>query len=194
MRPGYGRAFQEEGHVCKAAGHSSSAIRAYRHAVSLNNSLIASWKSLTELLLAKGETEKAKQTQQEFEKLNALPKILLSVRNMIAEGYLFKAERLCRKFLKANKTHVEGMRLLADLGVKADVLDDAEFILEKALEFEPDNNLARNDYMEALYRRQKYEQSLAQAQILREREPKNLKYQIGYANQAVAVGDYETAL
>ena len=55
----------------------------------------------------------------------------LSGRNMIAEGYLFKAERLCRKFLKVNKTHVEGMRLLADLGVKADVLDDAEFILEK---------------------------------------------------------------
>ena len=86
------------------------------------------------------------------------------------------------------------MRLLASLGVAADVLDDAEFLLEKALEYEPNNNFARNDYMEVLYKRQKYQKSLKQAEILRKKEPKNLKYQIAYANQAVAVGKYKKAL
>ncbi len=53
-RPAYGRAFQEEGHVHIAAGHSSAAVEAYRHAVSLNNSLIASWKALASLLSQSG--------------------------------------------------------------------------------------------------------------------------------------------
>ena len=194
IRPGYGRGFQEEGHVCVKAGYMSQALRAYRHAVRLNNSLIASWAGLTKILNAKGKTTEAKITQHEYKKLKALPVELLSVRNMIAEGYNFQAERLCRKFLMQNKKNVEGMRLLASLGVAADVLDDAEFLLEKALEYEPHNNFARKDYMEVLYRRQKYQQSLEQAEILKNKEPHNIKYQIAYANQSVAVGNYNVAL
>ena len=194
IRPGYGRAFQEEGHVCVKAGFISQALNAYRHAVNLNNSLIASWASLTKILKSQGKEKNANITQHEYEKLKALPVELLSVRNMIAEGKNFQAERLCRKFLMENKKNIEGMRLLASLGVAADVLDDAEFLLEKALEYEPHNNFARNDYMEVLYKRQKYQKSLKQAEILRNKEPKNLKYQIAYANQAVAVGKYKKAL
>ena len=95
IRPGYGRAFQEEGHVSMKAGFISQAQRAYRHAVSLNNSLIASWSGLTEILKSKGKIEESKITQLEYEKLKALPLELLSVRNMIAEGKNFHAEKLC---------------------------------------------------------------------------------------------------
>ncbi|MEC9415954.1 MAG: sulfotransferase, partial [Pseudomonadota bacterium] len=194
IRPGYGRGFQEEGHVCMKAGYITQALYAYRYAVKLNNSLIASWASLTKILSTKGKTQEAKITQHEYNKLKALPAELLGVRNMIAEGNHYKAERLCRKFLMQNKKNVEGMRLLASLGVASEVLDDAEFLLEKALEYEPHNNFARKDYMEVLYRRQKYQQSLEQAKILKEKEPHNIKYQIAYANQAVAVGNYEIAI
>ena len=166
IRPGYGRAFQEEGHVCMAAGFTSQALYAYRHAVSLNNSLIASWAGLTKIHTKQGNHDNAKITNTEYEKLKALPDELLSVRNMISEGHSYDAEQLCRQFLQKNKKNVEGMRLLASLGVAADVLDDAEFLLEKALEFEPENNFARHDYMVVLYRRQKYKQSLEQAKIL----------------------------
>ena len=194
IRPGYGRAFQEEGHVCMAAGFMSQALFAYRHAVKLNNSLIASWAALTKIHTKQGNLDNAKITQFEYEKLKALPAELLSVRNMIAEGHTYMAEQLCRKFLLKNKKHVEGMRLLASLGVAADVLDDAEFLLEKALEYEPHNTFTRHDYMVVLYRRQKYKQSLEQAKLLKNKEPSNLKFQIAYANQCVAVGDYKTAL
>jgi tetratricopeptide (TPR) repeat protein len=194
IRPGYGRAFQEEGHVCMAAGFMSQALFAYRHAVKLNNSLIASWAGLTKIHTKQGNLDSAKITQFEYEKLKALPTELLSVRNMIAEGHTYNAEKLCRKFLLKNKKNVEGMRLLASLGVAADVLDDAEFLLEKALEYEPDNTFTRHDYMVVLYRRQKYKQSLEQAKLLKNKEPNNLKFQIAYANQCVAVGNYKTAL
>jgi tetratricopeptide (TPR) repeat protein len=193
-RPAYGRAFQEEGHVHVAAGKSSAAVEAYRHAISLNNSLIASWRALATLLTSQGDRHSAAEALQQFGKLDALPAELLSVRNMTAEGRVYRAERLCRHFLKANPRHVEGMRLLANLGVKSGVLDDAEFILESAVEFEPENTLARLDYVHVLYRRQKFEESHEQARILRDSDPRNIDYRICYANQCVAIGDYDTAL
>lgn len=194
LQPAYGRAYQEEGHVHLARRDHPAALQSFRQAVSLNNSLIASWKAVATILMADGATELAKEAIQQYEKLAALPPELLSVRNMTAERQYFKAERLCRHFLKANPRNVEGMRLLADLGVKSSVLDDAEFLLESAVEFEPENVFARHDYMTVLYRRQKYKQSLAQAQILVDSDPDNLDHQISFANQSVAVGDYDAAL
>ena len=44
--------------------------------------------------------------------------------------------------------------------------------------------------MVVLYRRQKYKQSLEQAKLLKNKEPSNLKFQIAYANQCVAVVDF----
>ncbi|MGI9271968.1 MAG: tetratricopeptide repeat-containing sulfotransferase family protein [Woeseiaceae bacterium] len=190
FHPAFGRAFQEEGHVLTAAGKPGIALQSYRRAVALNNSLIASWQALAEC----ANPNLAEDAKIQYEKLAALPPELLSVRNMTAERRYFQAERLCRHFLQSNPQHVEGMRLLADLGVKSGVLDDAEFILESAVEFEPNNLLARHDYMTVLYRRQKYEESLEQARLLRQADPHNLDYKISYANQAVAVGDYDAAL
>ena len=37
---------------------------------------------------------------------------------------------LCRHFLRENKTHIEGMRLLAEIGTRVGVLTDAEFLLD----------------------------------------------------------------
>ena len=64
------------------------------------------------------------------------------------------------------------MRLLAYIGVQTEVLDDAEVLLENAVRFEPDNDLARFDYMGVLYKRQKYAASFAQAEQLIEKRPR----------------------
>lgn len=194
LRSGFGRAYQEEGNIFFAQGENDKAIDAYRTALAHNNSLAASLRTLAGLLGKRGDVEEAHAALEALNKLSALPPELLSVRNMMAEGRYLKAENLCRYFMQRNPVHVEGMRLLADLGVKTNVLDDAEFILESAVEFEPENNFARFDYMNVLYRRQKYVQALEQAKHLLAKEPDNLDYRIGFANQSVAVGDFETAL
>jgi len=194
LRPAYGRAWQEEGHLRLAMGDNAGALSAFRQAVALNGSLIASWHALIELAGDAGNQGLLNEAKDQHSRLAALPRELLSVRNMMSEGKNFKAERLCRSFLQEHPTHVEGMRLLANLGVKAQVLDDAEFILESAVEFEPDNRFARFDYMNVLYRRQKYAQSLEQARILRDKEPDHPEYRVAFANQCVAVGDYDQAL
>lgn len=194
LRPAYGRAYQEEGHVYLASKSKPDAKNAFRHAVSLNRSLLASWQGLQDLLTEAGEQDQAAEARDQANRLAALPPELLSVRNMTAEGQYLKAEQLCRFYLKANPKHVEGMRLLADLGIKSGVLDDAEFLLESAVEFEPDNRFARYDYVGVLYRRQKYQEALKQAAWLKDKYPDNLDYQVAFANQCVAVGDYASAL
>lgn len=194
LRPDFGRAYQEQGHIHFAQGENDKAVEVYRLALAHNNSLVASLRTLAGLLGKRGDVQEAHAALEAMKKLTALPPELLAVRNMMAERRYLKAENLCRYFLKRNPTHVEAMRLLADLGVKTNVLDDAEFILESAVEFEPENTLARFDYMNVLYRRQKYAEALTQSKILLEKEPDNLDFQIGFANQSVAVGDYEPAL
>ena len=42
------------------------------------------------------------------------------------------------------------MRLLAEIGVRFGALDEAEFLLESAVEFEPDTTQLRLDYIKVL--------------------------------------------
>ena len=51
----------------------------------------------------------------------------------IVQGKLVKAEQLCKAFMQRAPRHVEGMRILADIGNRLGVLEDAEFLLEVQL-------------------------------------------------------------
>ena len=194
LAPQYARAYQESGHTYRALNNETEALRAYRQAVSLNPGLIASWKALAELERSLGTKEAAENAARHFNRLSRLPKELVSVTSMLHEGRLYKAERLCRAFLQRHPDHVEGMRLLALLGAKLHVLDDAEFLLESCLEFEPDNAFARFDYVNVLNRRQKFQKALEQAQILRDAQPGNPSFETAYANQCMAIGNFDQAV
>ena len=50
----------------------------------------------------------------------------------------------------AHPRDIEAMRLLGQLGLQLDVLDDAEFLLESVLAFAPDYHIARYDYAQVL--------------------------------------------
>lgn len=194
VKPDYGRAFQEEGHVQRQMGDMTAARQAYEHAVSLNPGLIASWKALGEVQSALGNQDAANGAYTEAQRLSALPPELVSVLSFIHEDKLLKAEQLCRAFLQHNKQHVEAMRLLADIGTRLHVLDDAEFLLESCLEFEPDNRRARMDYVNVLHRRQKYDLAHEQAKTLHGAQPDNPAFETLYANECAAVGDFDGAL
>jgi tetratricopeptide (TPR) repeat protein len=192
--PSFGRAYQEYGHLHLAQGRVQEAIGSYLDAVRRNDSLVSAWRQLIDLATKIGDLNLRRDAEEQYRRLSALPGALLGVRNFLAEGKLLKAESLCRTFLKQNPKHVEGMRLLADIGVKLSILDDAEFLLESALVFEPENPFARFDYINVLHQRQKYAQSLEQAQTLLAQEPSNDRYRTSVANQLVAVGRFAEAL
>ena len=86
------------------------------------------------------------------------------------------------------------MRLLADIGMRLGVLDDAEFLLESARKFAPDNVQIRIDYIQALRKRQKFEQALEQAEDLLKTSPQNPQFQSLFAIESMQTGDYETAI
>src|SRR6056297_3481357 len=177
--PDYARAWQEIGHNHRDLGRLDAAIDAYEHAVELNPGLVASWRFLAEA---------------NFKRLSGLPPELVAVTSMMHEGKLYKAEKICRHFLQQTPHHLEAMRLLAQIGSRLNIHDDAEFLLESALEMEPDFDLARMDYVKVLHQRQKFERAFAEARKLRERMPGNPAAELAYANQCSAVGKYDEAL
>jgi tetratricopeptide (TPR) repeat protein len=170
ISPEHGRAHQEEGHTYRDMGRPEDALQAYARACRFNPALVASWQGQLQILRRKGLDQQAARVSAQLEALQALPKPLLAVLDLIGQRKLLQAEDICRQFLRKVPQHVEGMRLLADIGMRLGVLDDAEFLLESALKFEPDNTRVRIDYVQALRKRQKFAAALEQARLLLDSE------------------------
>jgi len=192
--PEHGRAHQEEGHNYRDMGRADDALQSYSRACRFNPALEASWRGQLDILQRSGYERQAVQVQSQLERLRDMPRPLIAVTDLIAQGKLLKAEELCRQFLIENPHHVEGMRLLADIGIRLGVLDDAEFLLESARKFAPDNVQIRIDYIQALRKRQKFEQALFEAEELLNTSPKNPQFQSLFAVESMQTGDYETAI
>lgn len=192
--PDYGRAWQEEGHNYRALNQDQNAAQAFTHAVSLNPALLASWQALLKFYDSVGQEENANEAMTYVRWLSGLPAQLQTVASLIHENKFFMAEKICRHFLQTQPQHVEAMRLLAELGNKLQILDDAEFLLESCVEFYPDYSRARLDYVHVLHKRQKFEKSLAQAILLHEQAPENIGYEITLANEYQAAGNFPEAL
>lgn len=194
VNPDYGRTYQEEGHIYRQHLAIIPAIEAYNQAVLRNPALLACWQALADLYQQQANPTAAKEMREQVQHLSALPIELLSVNSMIYEGKLYKAEQLCRNFLQKTPHHVEAMRLLANIGVKMQVLDDAEFLLESCVEFQPDNKVVRFDYADVLYKRQKFAESLKQIEKLHHEDPTNLAFSMIMANCYVGAGNIDAAL
>ncbi len=194
IAPDHSRAMQELGHLQQALNQPEKALDAFARATQLNPALVASWKAQARLLRQQGHHPQADSVEVKLKKLLATPKPLIAVMELLAQGKLVKAEELCRRFLQKNPTRVDGMRLLADIGSRLGMLEDAEFLLESALEIAPDEAEIRIDYLQVLRKRQKFSEALAQAKQLLESAPNNPQYQSLYAIECMQVGDYNTAI
>lgn len=194
LAPENGRAHQEEGHAYRDMGRPDQALRAYAQACRFNPALVASWRGQLSILVRSGRLREAAQARAQLDYLKRLPQPLVIVLDLMSQGKLLKAEDLCRKFLQKAPHHVEAMRLLADIGIRFGVLADAEFLLESAHKFEPNNVRVHMDYIQALRKRQKFGKALEQAGLLLETSPGNPQFQSIYAIECMQTGDYEQAL
>jgi tetratricopeptide (TPR) repeat protein len=194
LHPDFGRLFQERGHCHVALGHPAAALEAFRRAVSLNPALIASWKARAALCRAAGQAEECAFAAQQVAQLERLPPAVLSASGMMYEGEILGAEQLLRRFLQRHGHQVEAMRLLAQIGIQLDVLDDAELLLEGALMLAPDYHLARYDYAVVLGKRHKHAAALEEARKLLKVDPANRAFRTVYATECVGLGEHEEAL
>jgi tetratricopeptide (TPR) repeat protein len=194
LHPRYPRLFQERGHCHVALRAAGPAIEAFEQAVTLNSSLTASWRSLSVLYRMAGREEHAKRAAENVENLARLPVEILTAFSMFADGEIQQAEQLVRTYLLKHGDHVEGMRLLAQIGVVHDVLDDAELLLENALQLDPDCHAARYEYAVVLVKRHKHVQAREQMEKLLRVDPHDRNYRTTHATVCMGFGDYQRAL
>ncbi|MBL4674481.1 MAG: sulfotransferase [Arenicella sp.] len=190
VEPGFARAYQERGYVFMMIDETASATVAFEKAVHLNPSLYGSWQALSEM----PNYPQAKLAKAQAVWLKSLPPELVGVASYIYEEKLLKAETLCRSFLKRVPHHPEAMRLLARLADRFQILNEAEFLLESCVEFQPDFIHARFDYVGVLHKRQKFDKALEQAKRLNESDPNNPAFTVSLANAEQATGDFDAAI
>jgi len=193
VSPEFGRAWQEAGHLARAQQDTAGALAAYARACRYNPALEASWRAQADLLDRAGRAGEAAAARAQAERLKQLPRELVAVMNHLHEGRPLRAEEICRHPLRGNPRDVEAMRLLADIGRRLGVLDDAEFLLESAVGFDPENIQLRLDYIQILRARQKFARALEEAEGLYRRDPQNPLFQSHLAIEAMQTGDYERA-
>src|SRR5439155_24350250 len=159
-----------------------------------NHTLSASWRALRDLYRSRGRSIDADNAAAHVATLAKLPPEVVLATNLFVEGELYAAERLVRRFLQTHGDHVEAMRLLAQIGVKLEILDDAEFLLESVLVFAPDYRAARYEYASVLVQRHKYLQAIEETNKLLQLEPRNPAYRTLYGNACGGLGRHEDAL
>ena len=194
LHPDYPRLHQERGYCHVAQRSAVPAIAAFERAVALNPALPGSWRTLHRLYTMAGRRIEADNAAAHVAKLATLPTAIVTARSMFADGEIEAAETMVRRYLLEHGDHIEGMRLLAQIGMKLDVLDDAELLLESVLEKAPDYRPARYDYAQVLLQRHKHRQAREQIRMLREEEPDERTYRITQATLATELGECEQAL
>ncbi|HVW70934.1 MAG TPA: tetratricopeptide repeat protein, partial [Steroidobacteraceae bacterium] len=194
LHPAYSRLYQERGHCHVALREAQPAIEAFLRAVNLNPALPGSWNSLQTLFKMTGRTEDAVMAAGHVKKLAELPTEVVTATSMFSDGDIYLAEQVIRDFLQRHGHHVEAMRLLAKIGVRLDVLDDAEALLAGALELAPDYHAARHDYALVLLQRHKHLEAQEEFERLLRVDPNDRAFRIGYAGALVGLGQHERAL
>ena len=192
--PDMGRAYQELGHLSRDMGNEEKAIRHYRQACEHNPALIASWNSLYQYFLKDQNQAAADHALKQLDTLKSLPGSLLYIHQVLNEGRLGLAERKCRAFLKDNPTNTYAMSLLSDIANRLGYFDDAEFLLEKAVEFKPNDGDLRLKFASILRKKQKFSKTMEQVNILCDQYPDNQVYQAHKASEIMQNGGHAEAI
>jgi tetratricopeptide (TPR) repeat protein len=191
LHPGYPRLYQERGHCHVALRAAAPAIQAYERAVTMSPALPASWRALQTLYRMTGRNAEAEKADAQVKNLAALPPEIVMAFSMYADGEILDAERVVRAYLLAHGDHVEGMRLLAKIGLDLDVADDAELLLARVLELAPAHREARYEYAIVLLKRHKHVRAREEMEKLLAVDPSNRMYRTTHATVCIGFGDYQ---
>lgn len=190
----HSRANQEQGYIHLALHQPTQAKVSFEKAVKLNPSLVASWQELIEIYRTAEQQDNVQNAANQLAILKNLPPALLAVTELMHDGKTIKAEQLCRHFLQQNKRHIDGMCLLAKIGIKLKIYDDAEFLLASALALDPSNIHARSQYLNLLIRLGKYKTAEQQVEKLLVEQANNLSFKMAKATVLTGLGKIEEAI
>ncbi len=194
VTPQFSRLHEERGLCHVARKDAPAAIAALLRAVNINPALPMSWRMLEGVYRIAGDTDNAATAAAHVAMLRNLPLEIVTATALFSDGDLAPAEAIVRTFLLRHGNHPEAMRLLAQIGMARDVLDDAEILLAAVLQIVPDHVPARLDYAQTLVRRHKYREAREQIDRLRAHDPGHATYRELAATAAVGLGEHDVAI
>jgi len=192
--PRFSRLFEERGNCLVFLKQAPQAIDAFLAAVNLNHALPNSWRMLEGLYRMTGQAENQAMAASHVATLQNIPAEIVTATGFFMDGDLDVAEPLVRAYLLKHGDHVEGMRLLARIGIARKVFDDAEILLAALLELAPGYRAARKEYAEVLIEVHKYGEARRQLERLLTEVPGDRFFKTLYANTAVGLGQQQQAV
>ena len=194
QHPQYSRLHEERGHCHVVLRDAPRAIDALLRAVNINPALTSSWSLLEGLYRMAGDAANSATAAAHVATLKQLAPEVVRATGHFSDDELEPAEQIIRAYLLKAGNDVEAMRLLARIGLKRDVLDDAEILLDAVLKIAPDYRAARYDYACVLLERHLYQRACEQAEKLLASEPDQLDYRALYASASVGLGEHDRAI
>lgn len=194
LHPRFSLLYQERGYCYTTLRDAPRAIEAFLRSVDINPALAKSWSMLERLFRMTGDARNAAAAAERISSLKNLPPEVVRAGSLFSDGDLSAAENILRAYLRTSSDDVEALRLLARIQHQRDVLDEAESLLEAALEVKPNYVAARLDYVRVLVDRQKYLRAREETDTLLRLEPGNRAYLSLYAAAYVGLGKYEPAI
>jgi tetratricopeptide (TPR) repeat protein len=192
--PNFSRLHEERGHCYVVMRDAPRAIDALLRAVNINPALPSSWNLLEGLYRMTSDHANAAMAASHVATLKRLSPEVVSATSFFADGELDRAENVIRPYLLRVGNDVEGMRLLARIGLARDVLDDAEILLEAVLKIAPNYHPARFDYASVLFERHQYQRAREEVEKLLAVDPRHLDYRVLYASTCVGLGEHDRAI
>ncbi|KUR71264.1 sulfotransferase [Novosphingobium fuchskuhlense] len=192
--PNFSQLYLERGLCHVARRDAPAAIFDLRLAVGANPALAMGWRMLDGLYRMTGDTRSAELATRHFAHLASLPPPIVQAKVLYGDGEVDVAESLIRRFLLEAGNHPEAMRLLAQIGHRRNVLDDAEALYEGMLALVPDHEEARHEYVQVLIARHKFPQAREALEPLLRRDPGNHAHRIQAATIRVGLGDFESVI
>ncbi|MEY3658128.1 MAG: hypothetical protein RL425_889 [Pseudomonadota bacterium] len=194
FHPNFSQMFLERGLCHVARRDAPAAIFDLRTAVGLNPALAMGWRMLDGLYRMTGDMKSAEQASRHFAHLASLPAPIVQAKVLFGDGEIDVAEALIRRFLLEAGDHPEAMRLLAQIGHKRNVLDDAETLYAGVMALVPDHDEARHEYVQVLIARHKFPQAREALEPLLQRDPRNHAHRTQAATIRVGLGDFESVI
>jgi tetratricopeptide (TPR) repeat protein len=193
--PKFSRLYQERGHCFVAQRDAPQAIECFEHAVRLNTALPASWNRLEALYRLVGRTADAERAAAQSRRIAAIAPEIVAAEGMYSEGDLADAEQIVRHYLQTkDPLDPDAMWLLAKIGMKLNILDDAEVLLETVLKLKPDDSIVRHDFAIALALRHKHQRALEEIGKLLASDPQNRAFRTTHAAILMGLGRHDEAL
>lgn len=169
---------QDLGLTYFGSGKLIEARDALGEAIKLQPRLPLAWQALSDVLGRLGDSNGSQKAMQQYQVLMAQSQggqddtiSLQQIRDLMRQGQLQQAERLCRSFLQRHPGDANAMTVLGDIALSMAAFSDAKDVFERTLDLAPDNLLARFGLANAHYRLGNTEEAAHELEIVETAKP-----------------------